>query len=143
MAPPLVGTFPHTLDPKGRLVLPAKFRAHFADTLYVSPSRGCLALWSPAEFEQQLTRLTEAARAENMSSVAWRALAARSEEVRPDAQGRILLPAKLRSMAGLEREVVVTGAVNRIEVWNAETWQAMEPELDAAVSEGLAGRFGV
>jgi MraZ protein len=140
---PLVGTYPHTLDPKGRLVLPSKFRTHFGESLYVSPSKGCLALWSPEEFEQQLVRLTTEARDARMSDTAWRAVAARSEEVRQDSQGRILLPSKLREMARLDRDVIVTGAINRLEIWDAATWQAMEADLDAAVFEELSGPLGI
>ena len=64
---------------------------------------------------------------------AMRALFANAAKCEPDAQGRILIPAKLRAYAGLEKDVVVIGVSNRAEIWNAERWQAVEDEeLDPA-----------
>jgi MraZ protein len=140
---PLVGTYEHTLDGKGRLVLPSKFRNHFGESLYVSPGAGCLSLYTAEAFQETLERLTAQARAGDVSQMAWRGFAARSEEVRQDAQGRILLPAHLRADAGLDREVVVTGAIERVEVWSGPAWQALETQMRQAVVDELSGPFGV
>jgi len=139
----LVGNFEHTLDGKGRLVLPAKLRHHFGETLYVAPGAGCLQLFNPDVFDDLVARLTEAVREGEISQMAWRAFAANSEEVRPDAQGRILLPTQLRELAGLDREVVLSGAVDRVEIWAADRWQEMQPAMTTDMTEVLGGRFGV
>ena len=63
-----VGTFEHTIDAKGRLVLPAKFRGHLARSAYLAPHGRCLALWEPEEFDSMLSRLRDKARSQELDS---------------------------------------------------------------------------
>lgn len=139
----LVGTHDHTLDEKGRFVLPAKFRNHFSGTAYLAPGAGCVALWPPEHFEQMVRRIEEQIRAGEVEAMVLAGLAASSEEVRPDAQGRISVPERLRDLATLEHEVVVCGAIDRIEVWDASTWSEMVPELDRTVAEAFLRGGGI
>ena len=138
-----VGTYEHTLDAKGRLVLPAKFRSHFADAAYLSPYEGCIALWTPEGFQEMVERLLEGAREGDTSPRAIRGLAANSEEVRPDAQGRIMMPPRLQAYANLDREIVICGAIQRIEIWNASSWEAMADELDESVEIAFQQGSGI
>jgi MraZ protein len=132
-----VGTFEHSLDDKGRIVLPAPFRQYLADRGFVSQYDQCLGLWTPEGFEQVANRLTERVRAGEASQLALRAFAANAHEVRPDSQGRIGLPERLRQFAGLEREVVVIGALDRIELWDAGRWGALQDESDQSLTEAV------
>ena len=138
-----VGTYEHTLDAKGRLVLPSKFRSHFADAAYLSPHDGCIALWTPDGFQEMVQRLLEEASEGDTSPRAIRGLAANSEEVRPDAQGRIIMPSRLQAFANLDREIVICGAIQRIEIWNASSWAAMADELDESVEIAFRQGSGI
>ena len=129
--PGFVGTYEHSLDVKGRVILPAKFRAAFEYGGYLSRHReGCLALWTPAEFDQQQAemrgRASEGNAAERNQERLW---AAGSYEVEIDRQGRMAIPARLRGFANLVEDVLITGANNRVELWDPAIWeQRVEPE---------------
>ena len=139
----LVGTHDHALDDKGRFILPAKYRTHFAEAAYLAPGAGCVALWPAVRFEQMLERVTEQVRNGELDAMVRDGLAAGSEEVRPDAQGRVTVPERLRTLASLEREVVVCGAIDRVEVWDAFTWTTRAPNLDRSVAEALLRGGGI
>ncbi len=119
-----VGRYEHSLDSKGRVILPAKFRTDFERGGYLTENReGCLALWTPGEFERQMQAMQElaaAGRAERNRARLW---AASSYEVEIDRQGRMAIPAHLREFASLEGDVLVHGAIDRIELWNPQVWQ--------------------
>lgn len=119
-----VGRFEHSLDAKGRVILPAKFRPQFERGGYLSENReGCLALWTPGEFERQMQAMQERAaggsRQERNRARVW---AANSSEVEVDRQGRMAIPAHLRQFASLESDVLVHGAIDRVELWNPSVW---------------------
>ncbi|MHB1584977.1 MAG: division/cell wall cluster transcriptional repressor MraZ [Acidimicrobiales bacterium] len=120
-----VGRFEHSLDAKGRVILPARFRPQFEHGGYLSENReGCLALWTPGEFERQMRAMQDRAaggsRQERNRARIW---AANSSEVEIDRQGRMAIPGHLRAFASLESEVLVHGAIDRVELWNPATWQ--------------------
>jgi MraZ protein len=128
-----VGTFEHSLDDKGRVVLPSTFRGHLAEKGFISQFDSCLGLWTEDGFGDVARRLTEKIRAGQAPQDAMRAFAANAHEVRPDSQGRITIPQRLRDFAHLERDVVVIGAIDRIEIWDAPRWQ----EVSATAGESL------
>ncbi|MCC5953583.1 MAG: division/cell wall cluster transcriptional repressor MraZ [Acidimicrobiia bacterium] len=134
-----VGTFEHTLDEKGRVVLPAAFRHHLASHGFVSQYQRCLGLWTEEGFRSVADRLMQKVREGLASQHALRAFSADATEVRPDSQGRILLPQRLREHAGLDRDVVLIGALDRVEIWDADSWRSVRNEADdqflAAVDE--------
>ena len=138
-----VGTYEHTLDAKGRLVLPAKFRSHFADAAYLAPHDGCIGLWTPEGFQEMVERLLEGAREGDTSPRVLRGVGGKSEEVRPDAQGRIMMPSRLQDFANLDREIIICGAIQRIEIWNASSWEAMADELDESVEIAFQQGSGI
>jgi len=140
---PFVGTYDHTLDEKGRLVLPAKFRSHLNGPAYLSPWAGCVALWTADRFTAMVRRLEEEVRAGETEPGVLRGLAARSEEVRLDPQGRIIVPPRLREFAALERDVAVCGAIDWIEIWNAPDWEGMADDLDRSVAEAFRRGSGI
>ena len=133
-----VGTFEHSLDDKGRLVLPALFRHHLADHGFVSQYEGCLGLWTPEEFENVAQRLTAKVCEGQASQNALRAFSSNAHEVKPDSQGRIVLPQRLRDFAHLERDVVVIGALERIEIWDAARWQQVSRVADDSLADVVA-----
>ena len=120
-----VGRFEHTLDTKGRVILPAKFRAAFERGGYLSENReGCLALWTPGEFERQMAAMQERSGTGRTDRNRARLWAANSTDVEIDRQGRMPVPAHLRQFAQLQSDVLVHGAIDRIELWNPTVWEA-------------------
>ncbi|CAB4322722.1 unannotated protein [freshwater metagenome] len=117
-----VGTFEHSLDDKGRVVLPSTFRAQLADRGFLAQWDRCLGLWTEEGFSDAAERLTQRIRNGEVPQGALRAFAANAHEVRPDSQGRITIPQRLRDFAGLGRDAVVIGAIDRIEIWQTGRW---------------------
>jgi MraZ protein len=119
------GTYRHRLDGKGRLPVPAAFRRQLAgEGLVVTVLDQCLAVFPHAEWlrlEEQLRALPPFGR--QVKALA-RHLASRAVDCGLDVQGRILLPPALRAAAGLEREAVVVGVLDRFEVWAPATWDS-------------------
>ncbi|MBU6328736.1 MAG: cell division/cell wall cluster transcriptional repressor MraZ [Acidobacteria bacterium] len=125
-----VGTFEHSLDDKGRVVLPSTFRAQLLERGYLAQWDRCLGLWTEEAFRAASDRLTDRIRDGQVPQGALRAFAANAAEVRPDSQGRITIPQRLREFAGLGRDAVVIGAIDRIEIWEAGRWNDQSPLAD-------------
>jgi len=138
-----VGTHEHTLDGKGRLVLPSKYRSRLAERAYVSPGAKCLDLWTPEAFDEMVERLTVEVREGRTEPQALRGIGAFSAEVAPDSQGRVMLPERLREFAGLSRNVVVNGAFSKIEIWDADRWAEQVPDLDVTVAAAIQAGSGI
>lgn len=117
----LRGEYQYALDDKGRVVIPPKFRRALGDQ--VVGTRGidpCISLYSPSEWtkvEEALRRLPTSKRD------VVRYLLAGAADLDLDRQGRVSLPQHLREHAGIERDVVVVGLSNKIEIWSRPTWQ--------------------
>lgn len=130
------GRYEHSVDPKGRVILPAKFRAHFDHGGYLTQFRGgCLALWTPEEFNVQSAEMEEAQKLGPAERNLARVWASGTQEVEVDKQGRIAIVAPLRSFATLNEAVLVNGALNRIELWNPERWEEKVAATEAALIE--------
>jgi MraZ protein len=130
------GTYTPKLDDKGRLFLPAKFRDDLAEGLVVTRGQErCLTVWSMADFGRLTDRLREAPVTNKGTRDYVRMLfAAASQEV-PDKQGRISIPSVLREYAALTKDVMVIGAMNRIEIWDPASWQSYSEEQEQKFSE--------
>ena len=136
----MTGQYQHAIDSKGRLFIPAKLREELGDTFYVTMGiDSCLSVYS----EESWNRFSEKFESLPYTKTrAMRPLFANAAKCEPDAQGRILIPAKLRTYAGLKKDVVVIGVSNRAEIWNADAWNKLEteelnPENLSAVMEEL------
>lgn len=132
------GTFEHTIDPKGRIILPAKFRPAFqeAGAFVTSHVDGCLALWRSEEFELQLQRMHERESLGAMERDEARFWASRSFEVEVDRQGRVAIPSLLRDYASLDGGVIVNGAIDRVELWNPAAWTGRMAPVERHLVEG-------
>jgi MraZ protein len=131
------GRYEHSLDDKGRVILPAKFRRPFENGGVLSASQdGCLALWTKEEFEVQSQAWLErsaSGRDERLLSRMW---AASSHELEVDRQGRMAIPQQLREYAGLEGEVLVVGAIDRVELWNVTAWTEKVVPMGERLTQG-------
>lgn len=117
------GRFEHSLDAKGRVILPSRIRVAFDTQAYLSQHHDrCLALWTPDEFEKQFTEMERAQDRSPQDRNLARVWSSGLTEVEMDKQGRVAIPAYLREYAGLESAVLVIGALNRVELWNPEEW---------------------
>jgi len=123
------GRHEHSLDLKGRVILPARFRTAFDGGGFLSQYNDrCLALWTPEEFDVQLERMEALQDAGRDELNLARYLAAGSVAVEVDRQGRFAIPAHMREFARLESDVLVNGAINRIELWSPALWaQKVQP----------------
>jgi mraZ protein len=132
----------HTVDTKGRLIVPSKFREQLGDEFVVTKGMdGCLFVYANDDwsaFEQKLTSLPLINKEARKFA---RFFLAGAAQVEVDKQGRILLPANLRQFAGLEKDVVLVGVGSRIEIWSRENWENMDADSDmddiAATMESL------
>jgi MraZ protein len=138
----LTGTHPRTLDDKKRLGMPRRLREQLGETeiLFVTPGPDqCLWLFTQTELEQLSAKLDQAPAADAEARVFRRLYFAQTEAVDVDRSGRILIPERLVQFAGLQREVVLIGVRDHLEVWDAQRWQQYltqnAPRFDA-VAEG-------
>lgn len=123
----MTGQYAHTIDAKGRLFIPAKLRQELGDTFHVTVGQDhCLSVYSDESWAAFMDKLKGMSYNEVKR---LRGLFAYGADCEPDGQGRILLPAKLREYADLEKDVVIIGSFDRVEIWNAERWAALEKEV--------------
>ena len=122
----MTGQYAHNIDAKGRLFIPARLREELGQTFHVTVGLDhCLSIYS----DESWATFTDKVRALPYSKAkALRPLFANAVDCEPDAQGRILIPNHLRQRAKLEKEVVVAGIFNRVEIWNAQRWAELEEE---------------
>lgn len=131
-----LGEYQHTLDAKGRLSLPAKFRGQMAGSYVVAKGiEKCLYVFSPAEFETFLAQLMERGDFGKDFRQVRRFFTAGAKEDELDSAGRIGIPANLREYATLERDVAVIGNGDRIEIWDAAAWAAYNGEAESRIEE--------
>ena len=95
----------------------------------------CLYVWPQAEIERITDRLREAPVSNKATRDYIRMFSSASSDERPDKQGRITIPAHLRAYAGLDKECVVVGAINRVEVWDAAAWEEYSQEKESAYAD--------
>jgi MraZ protein len=137
-----VGRFEHTLDAKGRLILPVRFRPDFERGGNLTQHfEGCLALWTPSEFARQLAEMLDLSRtgdveARNRARV-W---SSGASVVEVDRQGRFAIPPGARTFADLEGDVLVIGSIDHIEIWNPRRFEdRVVPAEEYFSGSGLAG----
>lgn len=119
----LIGEYSYAIDDKGRLNFPPKFREAMGGTFIVTRwLDDCLVAFPEDEWERISALLSEKSMVKSRD--VQRFLYATAVEASPDKQGRILLPARLREHAGLEKEVVAIGVMSRVELWSKEAWEA-------------------
>ncbi|SER48200.1 MraZ protein [Propionibacterium cyclohexanicum] len=136
-----LGTYTPKLDEKGRFFLPAKFRDELAEGLVITRSQDrCLAIYPMATFVTMTQPVSTAPATLKQVRDYQRMLAAGASDEIPDKQGRVTIPPMLRAYAALDKDIVVAGAINRVEVWDAAGWQAYsaaQEDAFAAMNEEI------
>jgi MraZ protein len=141
--PHFTGQAEHALDDKGRLVVPARFRERLGPgfILTIAPPDSCLALYPLSTWESVCERLENAPTKDRAFRQFVRHIFAHTEEVQCDAQGRLLIPPKLRTFAGIQREVVTIGTLTRVELWAKE--RLGESSLSGDEAAAFAAELGL
>ena len=130
-----MGEYKHSIDAKGRIILPADFREELTDNFVITKGLdNCLFLYTAEEWDKLSTKLRQLplAKAEARDFVRFFFAGARQAEC--DRQGRFLVPANLRAHAKLQKDVVLIGISNRIEVWSKAEWDRYNEEITPSVS---------
>ncbi len=134
------GEYLHSIDRKGRLILPAKFReaakSQFIEKFYVT--RGldkCLFMFAEEEWRSQEARFKAVSFTKQQARTFNRLYFSGAVEVVFDAQGRILLPQYLKDFAEIKRDVIIVGVSNRIEIWAKDKWQEFYGNSKATFEE--------
>lgn len=142
----LLGTHTPKLDEKGRLFLPAKFRDELSDGVVITRGQErCLYVFSAKEFASVHEKLRQAPASVKGARDYLRVLLSGASDETPDKQGRVLLPALLRTYAGLTKELVIIGVGSRAEIWDAAAWNEYlaqnEENFANQVEEVIPGLF--
>ncbi|MDR2293720.1 MAG: division/cell wall cluster transcriptional repressor MraZ [Microbacterium sp.] len=142
----LLGTHTPKLDDKGRIILPAKFREDLAGGVVITRGQErCLYVFSTAEFESVHERIRQAPLSNKQARDFMRMFLSGASAEMPDSQNRITIPQSLRTYAGLEKELVVTGVGAHAEIWNAQAWnefvEANEESYADMEQEVIPGLF--
>lgn len=119
-----IGEYQHSIDEKGRLAVPIKFRAELAKGAVVT--RGldnCLFLYTQKDWEQLADKLAKLPISKANTRAFARLMLAGAMDCEIDKQGRVMLPDYLRKYAGVRKNVVVAGLYNRLEIWDAAAWE--------------------
>jgi len=137
------GEFRHTIDAKGRLIVPARLRPELTGdkTVLSIYMNGCVALWSGEGWEQLGQRLLAEGQSNPDARATVRAIAASAHQDEVDRQGRITVPSNLRQWAGIDRDAVVIGALDHAEIWTPERWEQEQAKVEEGGLDELAQRL--
>ena len=118
-----IGEYNHSIDAKGRLIVPSKFREALGDTFFVTKGLdGCLSVYPTEEWKIFESKLRSLPITNKNARKFTRFFLAGASECEIDKQGRILIPAPLREYAGLVKDAVLVGVSSRIEIWSRDKW---------------------
>ncbi|HJT58645.1 MAG TPA: division/cell wall cluster transcriptional repressor MraZ [Ktedonobacteraceae bacterium] len=126
-----LGEYEHTIDSKGRMAVPARFRGQMDRGAVISKGMGtCLSVYTMQRWEEKSAELVAGKASDELRDFERRIYPSASE-VELDGQGRLVIPAKLRAYAQLDNEVTVAGVRDHFEIWNRANWQRYQERLDA------------
>ncbi len=141
-----IGEYKHNLDEKGRLAIPAKFRAILKKGAVVTKGLdNCLFLYSREQFEKIAQKFAALPLGQSKARALSRHMLAGAMDLEFDNQGRVTLPEYLRQFSGLSKNVIVAGLYNHLEIWNEAAWKKYKAESEKnsnSIAEEL-GELGV
>ncbi len=138
----LISSHPVSVDAKGRVNIPARYREHlsatYGDQVILISKDGCIFVYPVQEWKRKFSeKLEELSTSSKEVRRTLRRLYGRAESCEFDRQGRILLPAKLRASSSIEKEAIVAGIENRLEIWGKAKWNEEMGEVDDGKSEAV------
>lgn len=132
----LKGSYTQSVDAKGRMAFPAKLRELMGESYVLTRGvGGCIFVFTPELFDAKAEKLSEQPMTATIT--VQRTLMANAVDVDADKQGRILIPQRLREMAGIDSEAVVTGVTDHCEIWNADKWNEKNSISDEEYMKAL------
>ena len=132
----LIGEYEHTIDTKGRLIMPSKLKDDIGEKFVITKGLdGCLFVYSQKEWQTFEEKLRTFPLTNKDARALMRFFLAGATECELDKQGRFLIAGNLREFAGLEKEVVVIGVLNKIEIWSKDKWQKYSEEENMEADE--------
>ena len=137
-----IGEYKHTLDEKGRIAIPSKFRKQLAKGAVVT--RGLdtsLFLFPKEEWDKLAEKLASLPLGQSNSRAFARLMLAGAMDVSLDKQGRVVLPEYLREYAGMKKNLVLAGLFNRLEVWDEEKWEKYKKQVESD-ADSVAEKLG-
>ena len=133
-----IGSYEHTIDVKGRLAVPARFREQLGEVMYVTRWLDkCLALYPESEFKKIADKLAALSQVDVNARNFRRLFFSEATEVTPDKQGRINIGSRLRQFAGVnadEAQVILVGVDNFIEIWALDAWNEAQESAEENVN---------
>jgi len=141
-----LGQYTHTLDAKGRLTVPARFRSELASGMVITRGfQNCLAVYPQEEWHTVAERMRQMPSTSTEAMAIGRLLFSQASEANLDSAGRILIPAFLRHAADIDQEAVVAGMNARFEIWNPDRWrERLEQDLaDMDTTLAQVARMGL
>lgn len=131
----LMGEYMHSIDAKGRVILPADFRSELGESFIITKGLdNCLFLYTTSEWENLSNKLKQLPLAKAEARAFVRFFFSGARQLECDKQGRFLVPATLRAYASFQKEVVLIGVSSRIELWSKEEWLKYNEEITPSVS---------
>lgn len=132
----LMGEYAHAVDAKGRIILPAKFREELGESFVLTKGLDrCLFAYGCAEWKSLEDKLKQLPLAKPEARAFVRFFFAGATQAECDKQGRFLIPANLRAYAALEKDAVLIGVSNRVEVWSSAAWASYNEEIGPSVEK--------
>ena len=132
----LIGEYEHSIDTKGRLIMPSKLKEDIGTKFVVTKGLdGCLFVYSLVEWKTFEDKLRTFPLTNKDARALVRFFLAGAMECEIDKQGRFLIPGTLREFAGLEKEVVIIGVLNKIEIWSKDKWLKYSEEENKSADE--------
>ena len=136
----LIGEYEHSLDAKGRLIMPSKLRQDIGEKFIITKGLdGCLFVFSQNEWNNFETKLKTLPLSDKNARNFVRFFLSGATECEIDKQGRFLIPSNLRVVAKLEKEAIIIGVGTRLEIWNKEIWEQCDENISAEeIAENMA-----
>jgi MraZ protein len=133
----LLGTHSYSLDPKGRVSLPQRFREAFADGAWLAVGQDhCLYVFPRVEWERRSEEVASFPLSDNDGRAYARLFFGSSDEAKVDSQGRVTIPQRLRESVGIRKDVVVLGVRDRMEIWDRDTFERYQAAYEGAYQAG-------
>ena len=142
-----LGEYQHTVDDKGRVVMPRKFRDRLADGCVITKGQEhCLYVFPMDQWETEVQRVRRLPRTDRRARNYSRSFFAAASDLTLDKAGRVQISEPLRTYAGFAKDVTVVGVAERIELWSTEKWETVAQEADeyyAGIEEVLSDDDGI
>jgi MraZ protein len=126
-----LGEYQHSVDEKGRIVMPSKFRDGLDDGVVVTKGQEhCLYVFPMSRWEEEVAKVNRLPRTNRRNRNYARSFFGGATDQTTDKQGRLQIPQALRSYAGIDKDVMIVGVADRVEIWDVSAWEALSGEAD-------------